>query len=54
MRRGARVQPEWLTDAGFSCAAEFLAGHGLALPIMAPMRGVLVEILPAKESSDRY
>lgn len=46
LHRGASVQPEWLSEAGMNCSAEFLAGHGLTLPIMAPMRGILVEILP--------
>jgi alpha-galactosidase len=46
LRRSARAQPVWLEDAGMQCSAEFLAGHGLPLPVLAPMRGVLVEILP--------
>jgi alpha-galactosidase len=45
-RRGAKVQPPWLTDEGFTCSAEFLTGHGLTLPIIAPMRGLLVALLP--------
>jgi hypothetical protein len=45
--RGVRTQPDWLGESGMTCTAEFLAGHGLPLPIMAPMRGLLVELLPA-------
>jgi alpha-galactosidase len=44
--RGARTQPDWLLETRYCCSAEFLAGYGLPLPIMAPMRGVLVELLP--------
>jgi alpha-galactosidase len=47
LRRGARVQPDWLNEDGHRCPAEFLAGHGLPMPIMAPMRAVLVEMLQA-------
>lgn len=47
LRRGARSQPLWLQEEGMNCSAAYLAAHGLPLPIMAPMRGLLVELVPA-------
>jgi alpha-galactosidase len=47
LRRSARSQPEWLDAAGMTCDSAFLSNHGLPLPILSPMRGVLVELLPA-------
>lgn len=47
IRRSARLQPAWLDEEGMACSATFLAAHGLPLPIMSPMRGLLVEIMPA-------
>ncbi len=46
LHRGVRSQPDWLGESGMECPARFLAGHGLPLPIMAPSRGLLVELLP--------
>ena len=46
LRRSARSQPGWLEPDGMRCDSEFLSSHGLPLPILSPMRGVLVALLP--------
>lgn len=46
---GARSQPAWTTGERLLTDGEFLAAHGLPLPLLAPMRAVLVELLPSDE-----
>jgi alpha-galactosidase len=47
--RAAAIQPAWLSSEGIRADAAYLAGHGLPMPILAPMRGVLIELLPVAD-----
>ncbi len=44
--RTARRQPGWVSAEPLEVTSAFLAGHGLPLPVIPPMRAVLVEVLP--------
>jgi alpha-galactosidase len=46
IRRGARQQPHWVEGGALDTHGDFLGAVGLPLPVMAPMRAMLVEILP--------
>ncbi len=40
-------QPAWVRGTALNVSARMLAGAGLALPLLAPQRAVLVEVLPS-------
>ncbi|MDZ7668619.1 MAG: alpha-galactosidase [Gammaproteobacteria bacterium] len=44
--RGARQQPQWVAGEALQTHGEFLGAHGLPMPVMAPMRALLVEVVP--------
>lgn len=53
--RGARQQPAWIVGGALETHSDFLGSVGLPLPVMAPMRAMLVEILPlqAEDGGDQ-
>jgi len=50
--RGARQQPGWVAGEGLQTHGEVLEAHGLPMPVLAPMRAVLVEVVPLTSTTE--